>query len=76
MGIIRVNCLEKSLGIAKGLRFDILENGESIGNTFKVVEVIDNIGMKVYSEMLEKVVGQFKISQFVELIENEEIVII
>ena len=76
METLRVNCLGKSFGIGKGLRFDLLEDGESVGNTFSVDEIIDTTGMKVYSEMLGKVVGMFKIQQFVEMIEIGEIVVL
>ena len=74
MDIIRVECLGKSLGIAKGLMFSILENGERIGNDFKIEEIIDyGNGFSVYSYMLNKIVGNFKVSQFVEMIEQNEI---
>ena len=74
MEIIRIKCLEKYLGITKGLRFSILENGERIGNDFIVNKIIDDgIGFSVYSELLKKVVGNFKVSQFVEMIEQNEI---
>ena len=77
MDIIRVECLGKSLGIAKGLMFSILENGERIGNDFKIEEIIDyGNSFSVYSYMLNKIVGNFKVSQFVEMIEQNEIEIL
>ena len=76
MKTLRVNCLGKSFGIGKGLRFELLEGGESVGNTFCVDEIIDTTDIKVYSEMLGKVVGIFNIQQFVEMIESGEIVVL
>ena len=77
MDIIRVECLGKSLGIAKGLRFSILENGNEIGNHFTVEKIIDNgNAMMIFSEMFKRNVGAFKVSQFVEMIEQNEIEIL
>ena len=74
MNIIRVKCLGKSLGIAKGLIFSILENGNNIGNNFTVEDIIDDgNAMIIFSEMLKRSVGAFKVSQFVEMIEQNEI---
>ena len=77
MNIIKVKCLGKSLGIAKGLIFSILENGNEIGNHFTVEKIIDNgNAMIIFSEMLKRSVGAFKVSQFVEMIEQNEIEIL
>ena len=41
---------------------------------FKIEEIIDyGNGFSVYSYMLNKIVGNFKVSQFVEMIEQNEI---
>lgn len=78
MDIIKVNCLNKTLGIAKGLRFSVLENGECIGNILEVVDIVDNnTSIKLYSEMLKMDIPQkFKISELINNIENGNINII
>ena len=77
MEILRVNCLGKSLGIAKGLRIDILNEGESIGNTLIVDSFTeDKEGVVLFSEMLNRVFGKFRIKDLVSGIENGEIIVL
>ncbi len=77
MEILRVNCLGKSLGIAKGLRIDILNEGESIGNTLIVDSFTeDKEGVVLFSEMLNRVFGKFRIKDLVLGIENDEIIVL
>ena len=77
MEILRVNCLGKSLGIAKGLRIDILNEGESIGNTLIVDSFTeDKEGVVLFSEMLNRVFGKFRIKDLVSGVENGEIIVL
>lgn len=77
MEIIRVNCLGKSLGIGKGLKIDILENGESIGNTLIVDSFTDDKeGVILHSVMLNRIFGKFRITDLVSGINNGEIAIV
>lgn len=78
MEMVKEKCLGRNLGIAKGLRFDILDNGESIGNVFRIENITtNNDGLILYSELLgTRVNGIFKLSQFLEMIESNEIILI
>ena len=78
MRTIIVKCLDKKLGIAPGLRFSILENGQCIGNIFKVEEIVDNdTAIKVYSEMmLDSLPKKFRISDLISGIETNQIDIV
>jgi hypothetical protein len=77
MEIVRVQCLGKSLGISKGLRIDVLNDGESIGNILRVESFInDNEGVVLFSEMLGKIYANFRIIDLVKEIENGNIEII
>ena len=75
---IIVKCLDKKLGIAPGLRFSILENGQCIGNIFKVEDIVDeDTALKIYSEILGTSLSKkFRISDLVSGLESNEIEII
>lgn len=77
MEIVYVDCLDKRLGIAKGLKIDILSDGRSIGNILTVDSFTENKeGVVLYSEMLKRIFGKFRIADLVNGINSREIKII
>lgn len=77
MEILYVDCLNKRLGIAKGLKMDILSDGKSIGNILTVDSFTENKeGVVLYSEMLKRIFGKLRISDLVNGINSGEIEII
>lgn len=77
MKIVTVNCLGKKLGVAKGLKSDFLNDGDSIDNILVVDSITDdNIGVVLFSVMLDRVFGKFRITDLIKGIESGEINII
>lgn len=78
MEIVRVKCNGKSLGIASGLRFSVLNGGRCIGNIMEVDNIVDDsTAVTIFSEMMGmSLPKKFRIADLVKHIESGEIEIV
>jgi hypothetical protein len=77
MEIVNVLCLGKTLGIGKGLKLNVLDNGENIGNILIVDSLTeDKIGVVLYSVMLKTIFGKYRISDLVDRLNSGDIIVI